>query len=107
MLVAHDLAFTGLGDVAARRVEAAIESRPVLPQLGPAPLVLPEQHEERRRILPLQALLHLLRRDHRIVVVGDDAARGAAEIVQAPRAPRRRARRAPDEDDDSSPAVPS
>ena len=54
-----------------------------------------EQLEERGRVLPLEALLHVLRGDDRVVVLGDDAARHRAHLAERAGAPRARARRAP------------
>ena len=76
--VGDHLALARLGDVAGGTAERAIEARAVLPQLRPAPLGLAQQDEQRGGILALEALLHVLRGDHRVVVVGDDPSRHAA-----------------------------
>jgi hypothetical protein len=60
----------------------------VLGDLPPGAVALAEQIEERRRILPLQALLHVLRGDDGVVVLGDDAPRHGAHLVERARAPR-------------------
>jgi len=43
--------------------------------LPPCAVAFAEQIEHRGRVLSLKALFHVLRRDHRVVVLGDDAAR--------------------------------
>ena len=90
--------FARLGDVPGRAVEVSIETGPVLGQLGPGPCGLSEQEEERRRVLPLQAFLHLLGGDDRLVVVADDPARCATHVAQPPRAPAAEQRQRDDED---------
>src|SRR5713226_3450210 len=45
------------------------------------------QHEERRRVLPLGAFLHVLGGDDRVVILRDDPAGHRAHLVERPRAP--------------------
>ena len=73
---------------AAAFVERGVESRAVLGDLPPRPIVLAQQLEQRGRILPLQAFLHVLRGDDRVVVLGDDSARHRAHLAERPGAPR-------------------
>jgi hypothetical protein len=84
----HDLCLAGLGDVGRGFVERAVESGAVLGHLAPGAIPLAEQIEQRGRILPLEAFLHVLGGDHRVVVLGDDAARYRAHLAEGSGAPR-------------------
>ena len=78
------LAFARLGDVRRRRLERVVESPPLLRELRPR-VAPPEQHEQedRGRVLPLQALLHVLRRDDRVVVLGEMISRATPPISRS------------------------
>src|SRR5262249_29904376 len=64
-----------------------VEPEALLARLGYGPRVVPEQHEERRGILPLQALLHVLRGNDGLIVLGDDVPGHGAHLVQPSGAP--------------------
>ena len=81
-------ALAGFGDVGRGLLERRVESRAMLGNLAPRPLALAQEIEQRRGILPLEALLHVLRGDDRVVVLGDDPARHRAHLAERPGAPR-------------------
>ena len=60
----------------------------MLRRLPRGPFVLAEQREHGRRVLPLEALLHVLRGDDRVVVLGDDQPRHRAHLAERAGAPR-------------------
>src|ERR1700681_3912360 len=64
---------------ASKRARCSPLSRPPVP---------PQQLEQGGRILALQAFLHVLGRDDRVVVFGDDAARHGAHLAERAGAPR-------------------
>src|SRR6185369_5574494 len=66
--------FTRFSDVVRSFVQILIEARPMFAKLCECSFARAEQSEERRGILPFETLLHLLRRDDRVVVFRDDAA---------------------------------
>ena len=59
----------------------------VLRKLGLGALALVEEKEHGGRVLPLEALLHVLRGNDRVVVVRDDAPRHSAHVAQPGGAP--------------------
>ncbi len=77
-----------LGDVRRRLVEPRVEPQAMLRRLPRGPFMLAEQREDRCRVLALEALLHVLRGDDRVVILGNDQPRHRAHLTERAGAPR-------------------
>ena len=87
-MAVDDIGFADLGDVPGGFLEGGGKPGSVFGRLAQRAFVLTQQLEYRRRVLALEAFLHVLRGDDRVVVLGDDSQRHGAHLAKRPGAPR-------------------
>ena len=79
--------FARLGDVSRGLPEGRVEHGAVLIELRHRAIAVPQQQKERGRVHSLQTLFHVLRGDHRIVIVRNDAPGHFTQLAQTQGAP--------------------
>ncbi len=67
-----DLGLAGFRNITRLFLKGRVKPPAMLKELRPRALALAEEGELRGRVLALEALLHFLRGDHRVIVVGED-----------------------------------